>query len=115
MSWRFNQALLVLAVALPLAACTTYRVDQRMAYWRAETAAHLPPGTGKPQAEAFFAARGVALNCCVSERKDQWLHYVRERDVGSQLWMSHDVVVLVEFSPQETVTQVRVQRWGVGL
>lgn len=115
MSRLFGRTLPVLALALLLAACTGYRVDQRVAYWRAETAAHLPPGTTKPEAEAFFAARGVVLNCCVSERKEQWLHVARERDVGSQLWMTYDVVVLVEFSPQQAVTRVNVQRWGVGL
>jgi len=104
-----------IALALPLMACSTARVDERLAYWRAETAAHLPAGTSKPEAEAFFAARGVPLNCCVSEKRDQWLHVARERDVGYQLWTHYDVVVLVEFSAAQTVAGVTVQRWGVGL
>ena len=115
MSGRPRRALAALALALPLVACTSYRVDQRLAYWRAETAAHLPVGTNKSEAEAFFAARGVTLRCCVSERPDQPLHFIREADVGSALWMRYDVVVLVDFAGGPTVARVSVQRWGVGL
>ena len=103
-----------MAVCLLLAACSTSRVDERMSYWRAEVAGHLPVGTAKPQAEAFFAARGAKLECCVRS-SGPWLHFARERNVGRLLWTEYDVVVEVEFSADEKVASVSVRRWGVGL
>lgn len=105
----------VILVAVLLAGCSTARVDERMSYWRTQTAAQLPAGTPKAQASAFFESRGVPLKCCVSERRNQWLHFAAERGVGRSLWTTYDVVVLVELSADDRVTDIRVQRWGVGL
>jgi hypothetical protein len=90
-------------------------VDRRVAYWKAETASGLPIGSTKEQAEAFFAARGAKLTCCVTEPGVAKYYLVSERKVGYALWTEYDVVVLVELSPTGDVTSVSVQRWGVGL
>lgn len=100
---------------LVLTACSTAAVSTRMQYWRDEIKLQLPIGTSKPQAEEFFAKRGVELICCVSMSREKKFHYVSERKVGSSLLMDYDVVVLLEISPEGAVTSVSVQSWGVGL
>ena len=112
---RLAASIVLGLVASLLGACTTSRVDERIAYWRAETAAHLPAGATRQQAEAFFAARGTTLKCCTSQPPGPQMHFASERNVGRLLWAEYDVAVLVAFSPEQTVTSVKVERWGVGL
>ncbi|MBC3874838.1 hypothetical protein [Undibacterium flavidum] len=100
---------------LALTACSTAAVNTRMQYWRDEVKLQLPIGTSKRHAEEFFATRGVKLICCVSMSHDKKFHYINERKVASSLLMDYDVVVLLEISPEETVTSVSVQSWGIGL
>ncbi|MFA6443906.1 MAG: hypothetical protein WCV99_16330 [Sterolibacterium sp.] len=97
-----------------LAGCSTARVDERMAYWKIETDAHLKVGTTRGQAEEFFAARNATLKCCTRQRPGPDQYFVHERKVGHALWTEYDVAVLVEFSPAGEVSAVRIERWGVG-
>lgn len=111
---RVLLAMAVMVLALTSAGCTTYKVDQRIAYWQAEVAQGLPMGALKADAEAFFAARGTPLICCVRS-EGPWYHMATERNVGRAIIMEYDVAVLVEIGDDQRVRSVRVQRWGVGL
>jgi hypothetical protein len=115
-SWYKLTTLFVGAIFVSmLAACSTAAVDARMTYWRTETAARLPLGATKAQAEEFFKARGAELKCCVTAPPGAKFHFINERKVGSGFMMEYDVVVLVEISGTDNVTSVSVQRWGVGM
>jgi hypothetical protein len=111
--WR---TALALAAALTLGGCATGAVDERTAFWRTEAERHLPTGSTEQQAIEFFRARGMELVCCVSSPPQiDKAHYAIEKDVGHVLWTRYDIAVLVDFSPDKHVRNVRVQRWGVGL
>lgn len=110
-STLFVSAVLVLM----LTGCSSTAVDARLKYWRTETAAQLPVGVSKRQAEEFFTARGVELKCCVTAPPGPKLHFVNERKVGNGFMIEYDVVVLVEISAADKVESVSVQRWGIGL
>ncbi len=114
--WHKARTLCVSAIFVSmLAACSTTAVDARMTYWRTETAARLPLGATKAQAEEFFTARGAELKCCVTAPPGPKFHFINERRVGSGFLMEYDVVVLVEISASDKVTSVSVQRWGIGM
>lgn len=107
-------------IALPLSlvlagsGCTTARVDDRVAFWRAETEHFLPKGTSQQRAIDFFHARKLELACCVRVPPQKPSYFALERNVGQMLWTKYDVAILVDFSPTGKVQDVRVQRWGVG-
>lgn len=94
--------------------CSTSRVDERIAYWKTETTVHLPIGATKQQAEEFFSGRGASLKCCVRQPPGPDYHYVLERNLGRTLWTRYDVVVLVQFSAENKVADVKFNRWGIG-
>lgn len=104
----------ILVLTLVLTACSSTTVNIRMQYWRDEIKQQLPIGISRSQVEKFFAVRGAELQCCVSMSREKKFHYISERKVGRSLLMEYDVVVLLEFSPGETVTSVSVQSWGIG-
>ena len=110
----FGSAVLVLLVSALVSACSTSRTDQRIAYWKVETAAHLPMGSPKRQAEDFFSSRGASLTCCMRQPPGPDYHFAVERHVGSMLWMEYDVAVLVRFSAEGQVNEVKVERWSPG-
>jgi hypothetical protein len=115
-SWYKTLTLFVGAIfVMTLTACSTTAVDARMTYWRAETAAQLPLGATKAQAEEFFTARGAELKCCVAAPPGPKFHFINERKVGHGFMMEYDVVVLVQISDADRVESVLVQRWGIGL
>ena len=103
----------VVALCLLLGGCSMSRVMEREAYWQTETDAHLPVGTTKADAEAFFAARGLKLRCCI-QSEWPWMHMASEHAVGGTLLVTYDVVVFVEFSADQKVSAVRVHRLGLG-
>jgi hypothetical protein len=112
---RCSRLSLPMLLAL-VAGCTLGRVNERMAYWDAETRQHLPPGTTLSEAQHFFATRGLTLACCVSGPPGAAsYHFAKERKVGRFLFTEYDVAVLVALSPSQQVEAVRVERWGVGL
>jgi hypothetical protein len=114
--WRKAPTLCVSAIFVSmLAGCSTTAVDARMTYWRTETAARLPLGATKAQAEEFFTARGAELKCCVTAPPGPKFHFINERKVGHGFMMEYDVVVLVQISDADRVESVLVQRWGIGL
>jgi len=109
------RALGILCLVPAIAACTTYRVEERQSYWRDETSKHLPIGSTMAQAHAFFAQRGLRLSCCVSSPGEIPASYlVVERQVGRNLLVVYDVAVLVHFSHANLVNDIKVMRWGVG-
>ena len=91
------------------------RVDERQQYWTTTTAARLPVGTSHADADALFAANKLELKCCVSGPDITKAYYASEKNVGRALITEYDVVILVDFSKDDRVERVRVQRWGVGL
>jgi hypothetical protein len=98
-----------------LEGCTLGRVNDRVAYWDAETRQHLPSGTALSEAQQFFAARGLTLACCVSGPPGAAEYYfAKEGKVGRFFFTEYDVAVLVALSPSQQVETVRVERWGVG-
>ena len=109
---KFGSAVLPCCLVL---GCSTSRVDERIAYWKTQTTAHLPIGASKQQAEEFFLGRGASLKCCTRQPPGPEYHYVNERNVGRVLWTEYDVAVLVQFSAESKVVDVRFERWGVGL
>jgi len=109
---KFGFALLLCYLVL---GCSTSRVDERIAYWTTQTTAHLPIGASKQQAEEFFSSRGASLQCCTRQPPGPEYHYAHERNVGRVLWTEYDVAVLVQFSAEDKVVDVRFERWGVGL
>lgn len=108
-----NLHLIVLLPVL-ITGCSTVRVDARMDYWKSETTAHLPIGSSKQQAVDFFASRGLALGCCMSQPPGPAYHLAYERNVGRILWTEYDVVVLVRISAEDKVSEIKVQSWGIG-
>jgi hypothetical protein len=99
-----------------VSACTMGRVTERTEFWKTETAKRLPLGTSLEDATLFFASRGVKLQCCVSGGADlSHAFMASERDVGGYGFIRYDVVVIVDFDDKNSVKQIRVQNWGVGL
>jgi hypothetical protein len=102
-------------MALSLTACSHQKVEQRTAYWRAETARSLPAGTSLEAAYAFFEQRGVQLKCCLNQLNGSPpVHYATERELGQSLFTRYDLAILVETTPDRRVSKVTVQRWGIG-
>ena len=95
--------------------CTTYRVDERQAYWEGEIRKNLPSGVSLDEAKQFFSARGLDLHCCVSGPGMENSHLALERNVGQFLWTEYDIAVVVDISKAQRVEKTRVLRWGVGL
>jgi hypothetical protein len=105
----------LLLAAVLASGCSLGRVNERMAYWDTETRTHLPAGTALADARQFFAARGLALRCCVSGSPGAGKYYVaREPKVGRFLFTEYDIAVLVALTASQQVASVRVERWGVG-
>lgn len=112
---RYRSIFLSIVLLISAAGCTTARVDDRMAYWRAETERFLPVGATMQQANEFFHSHGLELTCCVSGPQLDHAHMALERKAGRLLWTEYDVAILVDFSASQKVENVRIQRWGVGL
>jgi hypothetical protein len=105
----------IVAMGLSLTACAHQRVAERADYWRSETAKYIPVGASLEAAQTFFEQRGLKLVCCVNQLNGTApKHYALERDVGQSIFMRHDVAILVETTPEQRVSGVAVQQWGVG-
>jgi hypothetical protein len=106
----------MIATGLMLSACSHQNVAKREAYWRSEMDHHLPTGSSLTLAEEFFSQRGLRLVCCVDNLDGtKPKRYALERDVGRSLFMHYDVAILLETTPEENVSRVTVERWGIGL
>jgi hypothetical protein len=104
-----------ITILLLLSACSTARVDERLAYWHTETLERLPPGTTLQDAQAFFASRGLKLGCCVSSPPQIVnAYWASEPRVGRSFFMEYGIMILVHLSPDQKVEKVLVQRIGVG-
>ena len=55
------------------------------------------------------------MKCCTRQPPGPEYHYMSERSVGRVLWTEYDVAVLVQFSAENKVVDVKFERWGVGL
>lgn len=106
----------VVATGLLLSACAHQGAAERVGYWRSETDRYLPAGSSLEVAEAFFARRGLRLVCCVNQLNGtQPKRYAVERDAARSVLMHYDVAILVETTPQDHVSRVTVEQWGIGL
>lgn len=104
-----------IAMGLLLSACSHHQVEQRRTYWHAETTRFLPAGTPLEAAHAFFQQRGLQLICCLNQLNGAPpVHYATELEVGQMLLMRYDLAILVETTPDQRVSKVTVQRWGIG-
>lgn len=95
--------------------CTTFRVDERQAYWESEIKKNLPSGASLEEAKQFFFKRGLDLHCCMSGPGMNNAHLALERKVGQFLWTEYDIAIVVDISKAQHVEKVRVMRWGIGL
>jgi hypothetical protein len=102
-------------LACATAGCSLGRADSRIAYWQAETRAHVPVGSRIEDAQAFFAARGLELRCCMSGPDIEHAYSATERNIGRFGWTEYSALIVVDVSPDQRVSQVRVLRTGVGL
>jgi hypothetical protein len=98
-----------------IAGCSIGRADSRIAYWQAETQAHLPVGTRVEDAQAFFASRGLHLQCCMSGPNIENAYSATEKNIGRLGWTEYSALIVVDVSPDQRVSKVRVLRIGVGL
>ena len=97
------------------AGCSVGQADSRIAYWQAETRAHVPVGSRIDDARAFLAARGLDLHCCMSGPQIEHAYSATERNIGRFGWIEYSALIVVDVSPDQRVSQVRVLRIGAGL
>jgi hypothetical protein len=106
----------VVVTGLLLSACAQQGAAKRADYWRSETDRSLPAGSSLAVAEAFFAQRGLRLVCCVDKLNGtKPKRYALDRDVAQSILMHYDVAILVDTTPDEHVSSVTVEQWGIGL
>ncbi len=108
------RSLVALLGLLAVCACSMDRVVEREQFWVKAAGEHLPPGTSRADATRFLAAHGLVLRCCVNGPDIVQASMAREPGVGRALLVDYDVVLLLDFSNDDRLERVRVQRWGVG-
>jgi hypothetical protein len=69
-----------------MAGCSAWRADSRIEYWQAETRAHVTVASRIEDAQAFFAARGLDLHCCMSGPEIDHAYSATERNIGRLGW-----------------------------
>ena len=95
--------------------CSIGHANARVAYWTEETRVHVPVGSRLEDAQAFFASHGLQLRCCMSGPDIDRAYSATERDIGRFVWTEYSALIVVDVSPEQRVTRVRVLRIGVGL
>ena len=102
-------------LALVQTGCTVNHANARVAYWTEETRLHVPVGSRIEDAQGFFASRGRTLRCCMSGPDIDQAYSAMERDIGRFAWTEYSALIVVDASPDNRVSRVRVLRVGVGL
>jgi hypothetical protein len=112
---RTGFGLAVICSALVAAGCSTWRVNERVAYWSKITADQVPSGSTLENAQTVLAAHGLPLRCCVSGPDNKQSYFASDKNVGRFFFTEYSVVVIVNVSRDGHVEDARVERWGVGL
>jgi len=107
---------LVSALLMPsIVSCSIGHANARVTYWTEETRLHVPVGMPIADAQAYFATQGLQLRCCMSGPDIEHAYYAMARDIGRFVFTEYAAQIVVDVSPDQRVTRVRVQRVGVGL
>ncbi len=113
--WTLLTRILVYALlAATIAGCSVGRANRRISYWTKETAAHIPVGIPISDAKAFLASRGLDLRCCMSGGDIDDAYWATERHIGQFIWIEYNAEIVIDVTPDQRVSRVRVFRTGVG-
>lgn len=99
---------------MPMVGCSAGRADARVAYWTEQARLHMPTGIPVGEAQAFLAAHGLQLRCCMSGPGIDKAYSAMDPDVGRFGWIEYSALIVVDVTPDRRVDRVRVVRVGVG-
>src|SRR5579863_4469810 len=88
--------------------CSVGHANARVAYWTEETRLHVPIGSRVEDAQTFFGSRGLQLRCCMSGPDVDQAYSATERNIGRFGWTEYSALIVVDISPEQRVSRIRV-------